>query len=286
MPTPPRTYSAAAAEKLRLALLTLAAAAATPAVSQVPGVITAGTPPPPPAGDARSMDIPEPDVIELGGEIPEDIETGGDIGGVACPKEGCDSEDCWCDGPCEEGKPCTDCDTQGDDGKEETHAENAESAESQSHAENAENAETESHAESAESQSHAENAESAESKTHAESAEGAESGEGSGEAKSSPSVAPAAATNAPAYSIAVETLSRALSAQAGYPITPELIVQAAKIAEMELEGFAREKLSELGIEPGATIDPPAPVPTATNATATPPPARLGGRRYPVPRTNP
>ena len=199
------------------------------------------------------MDIPEPDVIELGGEIPEDIETGGDIGGVACPKEGCDSEDCWCDGPCEEGKPCTDCDTQGDDGKEETHAENAESAES---------------------------------KTHAESAEGAESGEGSGEAKSSPSVAPAAATNAPAYSIAVETLSRALSAQAGYPITPELIVQAAKIAEMELEEYAREKLSELGIEPGATIDPPAPVPTATNATATPPPARLGGRRYPVPRTNP
>ena len=57
-------------------------------------------------------------------------------------------------------------------------------------------------------------------------------------------------------------------------------------SQMELEEFAREKLSELGIEPGATIDPPAPVPTATNATATPPPARLGGRRYPVPRTNP
>ena len=234
MPTPPRTYSAAAAEKLRLALLALAASAAV-------------------AASAQDVPDDEPADTDVLGEIPEDFETGGDIGGVACPKEGCDSEDCWCDGPCEEGKPCTDCDTQGDDGKEETRAENAESAES---------------------------------KTHAESAEGAESGEGSGEAKSSPSVAPAAATNAPAYSIAVETLSRALSAQAGYPITPELIVQAAKIAEMELEEYARENLSELGIEPGATIDPPAPVPTATNATATPPPARLGGRRYPVPRTNP
>jgi len=234
MPTPPRTYSAAAAEKLRHALLALAASAAV-------------------AASAQDVPDDEPAETDVLGEIPEDIETGGDIGGVACPKEGCDSEDCWCDGPCEEGKPCTDCDTQGDDGKEETHAENAERAET---------------------------------KTHAESAEGAESGEGSGEAKSSPSIAPAAATNAPAYSTAVETLSRALSAQAGYPITPELIVQAAKIAEMELEEFAREKLSELGIEPGATIDPPAPVPTATNATATPPPARLGGRRYPVPRTNP
>ena len=234
MPTPPRSYSAAAAEKLRLALLALAASAAV-------------------AASAQDVPDDEPADTDVLGEIPEDIETGGDIGGVTCPKEGCDSEDCWCDGPCEEGKPCTDCDTQGDDGKEETHAENAERAES---------------------------------KTHAESAEGAESGEGSGEAKSSPSVTPAAATNAPAYSIAVETLSRALSAQAGYPITPELIVQAAKIAEMELEEYAREKLSELGIEPGATIDPPAPVPTATNATATPPPARLGGRRYPVPRTNP
>ena len=246
MPTPARTYSAAAAEKLRLALLALAASAAV-------------------AASAQDVPDDEPADTDVLGEIPEDIETGGDIGGVACPKEGCDSEDCWCDGPCEEGKPCTDCDTQGDDGKEKTHAENAERAETETHAENAE---------------------SAESKTHAESAEGAESGEGSGEAKSSPSVAPVAATNAPAYSIAVETLSRALSAQAGYPITPELIVQAAKIAEMELEEYAREKLSELGIEPGATIDPPAPVPTATNATATPPPARLGGRRYPVPRTNP
>ena len=84
----------------------------------------------------------------------------------------------------------------------------------------------------------------------------------------------------------VETLSRALSAQAGYPITPELIVQAAKIAEMELEEFAREKLSELGIEPGEKKEPPAvPAPT-TNAPANPPPARLGGRRYSVPRTNP
>ena len=258
MPTPPRSYSAAAAEKLRLALLALAASAAV-------------------AASAQDVPDDEPADTDVLGEIPEDIEEGGVYVCNPCEKKSCASDDCMCDGPCEEGKPCTDCDTQGDDGKEETHAENAESAETESHAENAESAETE---------SHAENAESAESKTHAESAEGAESGEGSGEAKSSPSVAPAAATNAPAYSIAVETLSRALSAQAGYPITPELIVQAAKIAEMELEEFAREKLSELGIEPGATIDPPAPVPTATNATATPPPARLGGRRYPVPRTNP
>jgi hypothetical protein len=48
-----------------------------------------------------------------------------------------------------------------------------------------------------------------------------------------------AATNAPAYSIAVETLSRALSAQAGYPITPELIVQAAKIAEIANKEWER-----------------------------------------------
>ena len=225
MPTPPRTYSAAAAEKLRLALLALAAAAATPAVSQVPGVITAGTPPPPPAGDARSVDIPEPDVIELGGEIPEDIETGGDIGGVACPKEGCDSEDCWCDGPCEEGKPCTDCDTQGDDGKEETHAENAES------------------------ESHAENAESAESQSHAENAESAESGEGSGEAESSPSVAPAAATNA------VQELARAMSEKSGYPVSADLVVAAAKRLNQDPEEYAKKTLEEIGGAAAATNAP-------------------------------
>ena len=93
MPTPPRTYSAAAAEKLRLALLALAASAAVVASAQ---------------------DVPDdaPADTDVLGEIPEDFETGGDIGGVACPKKGCDSEDCWCDGPCEEGKPCTDCDDE------------------------------------------------------------------------------------------------------------------------------------------------------------------------------
>ena len=278
MPTPPRSYSAAAAEKLRLALLALAASAAV-------------------AASAQDVPDDEPADTDVLGEIPEDIEEGGVYVCNPCEKKSCASDDCMCDGPCEEGKPCTDCDTQGDDGKEETHAENAES---ESHAENAE---------SAESQSHAENAENAET-----APEPMVRGEApampvrcSANAQAFPpipielteadlkkleaagfdvSTAIHAATNAPAYSIAVETLSRALSAQAGYPITPELIVQAAKIAEMELEEYAREKLSELGIEPGATIDPPAPVPTATNATATPPPARLGGRRYPVPRTNP
>ena len=99
MPTPPRSYSAAAAEKLRLALLALAASATVVASAQ---------------DTDTDADFDDPDVL---GEIPEDIETGGDIGGVACPKEGCDSEDCWCDGPCEEGKPCTDCDDEdpGDD---------------------------------------------------------------------------------------------------------------------------------------------------------------------------
>lgn len=245
MPPPSRTYSPSAAERLRLALLALAASAAT---------LTSN------AQDAEG-DFDDPDVL---GEIPEDIETGGDIGGVACPKEGCDSEDCWCDGPCEEGKPCTDCDDEdtGDDpGIDEEPGDDPEPPE----------------------------------ETSGDNPAVFVGGEAPtvpapepivrGEAPSMPAC-DSSATNAPAYSIAVETLSRALSAQAGYPITPELIVQAAKIAEMELEEYAREKLSELGIEPGATIDPPAPVPTATNATATPPPARLGGRRYPVPRTNP
>ena len=200
MPTPPRSYSAAAAEKLRLSLLALAASAAVAASAQ----------------DVPDNDPADTDVL---GEIPEDIETGGDIGGVACPKEGCDSEDCWCDGPCEEGKPCTDCDTQGDDGKEETHAENAESAESQSHSENAESAET---------------------KTHAESAEGAESGEGSGEAKSSPSVAPAAATNA------VQELARAMSEKSGYPVSADLVVAAAKRLNQDPEEYAKKTLEEIG----------------------------------------
>jgi len=278
MPTPPRSYSPSAAERLRRALLALAASAAT---------LTSH------AQDAEG-DFEDPDVL---GEIPEDIEEGGAYAFFPCSNPGCKAEDC--EGECQDGEPCAGCDTRSGD-EEKTHAENAESAETKPNAESAEGAE---------SDSHAENAESAES-----APEPIIRGEAprmpvrcSANAQAFPpipielteadlkkleaagfdvSTAIHAATNAPAYSIAVETLSRALSAQAGYPITPELIVQAAKIAEMELEEFAREKLSELGIEPGATIDPPAPVPTATNATATPPPARLGGRRYPVPRTNP
>jgi len=221
MPTPPRSYSAAAAEKLRLALLALAASAAV-------------------AASAQDVPDDEPADTDVLGEIPEDFETGGDIGGVACPKEGCDSEDCWCDGPCEEGKPCTDCDTQGDDGKEETHAEDAERAETETHAENAE---------SAESQSHAENAERAETKTHAESAEGAESGEGSGEAESSPSVAPAAATNA------VQELARAMSEKSGYPVSADLVVAAAKRLNQDPEEYAKKTLEEIGGAAASTNAP-------------------------------
>ena len=98
MPTPPRSYSPSAAEKLRLALLALAASATV-------------------AASAQDVPADAPAETDVLGEIPEDFEIGGDIGGVACPKKGCDSEDCWCDGPCEEGKPCTDCDDEepGDD---------------------------------------------------------------------------------------------------------------------------------------------------------------------------
>ena len=197
MPTPPRSYSAAAAEKLRLALLALAASAAV-------------------AASAQDVPDDEPADTDVLGEIPEDFETGGDIGGVACPKEGCDSEDCWCDGPCEEGKPCTDCDTQGDDGKEETHTENAESAETE---------------------------------THAESAEGAESGEGSGEAEQSPSVDPAAATNA------VQALARAMSERAGYPVPADLVVAAAKRLNQDPEEYAKKTLEEIGGAASSTNAP-------------------------------
>ena len=245
MPTPPSSYSAAAAEKLRLALLALAASAAVVASAQ---------------------DVPDdaPADTDVLGEIPEDFETGGDIGGVACPKKGCDSEDCWCDGPCEEGKPCTDCDDEdpGDDpGIDEEPGDDPEPPE----------------------------------ETSGDNPAVFVGGEAPtvpapepivrGEAPAMP-VCDSSATNAPACGLAVETLSRAMSAMGGYPIPSELIVQSAKAAEMEPEEYAREKLSELGIEPGATIDPPAPVPTATNAPVTPSPARLGGRFVPVPRTNP
>ena len=221
MPMPPRSYSAAAAEKLRLALLALAASAAV-------------------AASAQDVPDDEPADTDVLGEIPEDFETGGDIGGVACPKEGCDSEDCWCDDDCVEEKPCTACDTQSGDGKEKTHAENAEGAESQSHAENAEGAEA---------RTHAENAESAEAKTHAESAEGAESGEGSGEAEQSPSVDPAAVTNA------VQALARAMSERAGYPVPADLVVAAAKRLNQDPEEYAKKTLEEIGGAAASTNAP-------------------------------
>ena len=124
MPTPPRSYSAAAAEKLRLALLALAASAAVVASAQ----------------DVPDDDPADTDVL---GEIPEDIEEGGVYVCNPCEKESCASDDCLCDGPCEEGKPCTDCDTQGS-AEEKTHAENAET---KPHAESAEGAETKTYAE-------------------------------------------------------------------------------------------------------------------------------------------
>ena len=98
MPTPPRSYSAAAAEKLRLALLALAASAAVVASAQ----------------DVPDDDPADTDVL---GEIPEDIEEGGVYVCNPCEKKSCASDDCMCDGPCEEGKPCTDCDDEdpGDD---------------------------------------------------------------------------------------------------------------------------------------------------------------------------
>ena len=147
MPTPPRTYSSAAAEKLRLALLALAASAAVVASAQ----------------DVPDDDPADTDVL---GEIPEDIEEGGVYATMPCEKKSCQSEECWCEDNCTEEKPCTDCDTQGEgeendfDGEETKSESHAENAEAKTHAENAESAETE---------SHAENAESAESESHAES---------------------------------------------------------------------------------------------------------------------
>ena len=245
MPTPPSSYSAAAAEKLRLALLALAASAAVVASAQ----------------DVPDDDPADTDVL---GEIPEDIEEGGVYVCNPCEKKSCASDDCLCEGPCEEGKPCTDCDDEepGDDpGIDEEPGDDPEPPE----------------------------------ETSGDNPAVFVGGEAPtvpapepivrGEAPAMP-VCDSSATNAPACGLAVETLSRAMSAMGGYPIPSELIVQSAKAAEMEPEEYAREKLSELGIEPGATIDPPTPVSTATNAPATPSPARLGGRRYSVPQTNP
>ena len=221
MPTPPRSYSAAAAEKLRLALLALAASAAT---------LTAH------AQDAKG-DLVE--TVTLG-EIPEDVIVDGEYMCTPCPKESCPSEDCFCEDACVEGKPCTDCDTQSGDGEEKTHAENAEGVESQSHAENAEGAEA---------KTHAEDAEGAETKPHAESAEGAESGEGSGEAEQSPSVDPAAATNA------VQALARAMSERAGYPVPADLVVAAAKRLNQDPEEYAKKTLEEIGGAAASTNAP-------------------------------
>ena len=221
MPTPPPSYSAAAAEKLRRALLALAASAATVAAT------------------AQDVDDDPVETVTLG-EIPEDVIVDGEYMCTPCPKESCPSEDCFCEDACVEGKPCTACDTQSGDGKEKTHAENAEGAESQSHAENAEGAEAKTHAESAEG---------AEKKPHAESAEGAESGEGSGEAEPSPSVAPAAATNA------VQALARAMSEKSGYPVSADLVVAAAKRLDQDPEEYARKMLEEIGAGAASTNAP-------------------------------
>ena len=119
MPSPPRTYSPSAAERLRRALLALAASAAT---------LTSH------AQDAEG-DFEDPDVL---GEIPEDIEEGGAYAFFPCSNPGCKAEDC--EGECQDGEPCAGCDTRSGD-EETTHAENAESAETKPHAESAEGAE-------------------------------------------------------------------------------------------------------------------------------------------------
>jgi hypothetical protein len=205
MPTPPQSYSAAAAEKLRRALLALAASAAT---------LTAH------AQDA------EGDLVETVtlGEIPEDVIVDGEYMCTPCPKESCPSEDCFCEDACVEGKPCTDCDTPS-------------------------SAEGKPHAESAEDKTHAESAEGAEKKPHAESAEGAESGEGSGEAEPSPSVAPAAATNA------VQELARAMSEKSGYPVSADLVVAAAKRLNQDPEEYAKKTLEQIGGAAASTNAP-------------------------------
>ena len=119
MPSPPRTYSPSAAERLRRALLALAASAAT---------LTSH------AQDAEG-DFEDPDVL---GEIPEDIEEGGAYAFFPCSNPGCKAEDC--EGECQDGEPCAGCDTRSGD-EEKTHAENAESAETKPHAESTEGAE-------------------------------------------------------------------------------------------------------------------------------------------------
>ena len=72
MPTPSRTYSPAAAEKLRLALLALAATAATGCdrVETALGLRTTGAVRPPVPATSESAPVSEPDDILLGGEPP------------------------------------------------------------------------------------------------------------------------------------------------------------------------------------------------------------------------
>ena len=268
MPTPPQSYSAAAAEKLRLALLALAASAATVAAT------------------AQDVDDDPVETVTLG-EIPEDVIVDGEYMCTPCPKESCPSEDCFCEDACVEGKPCTDCDTpssaegktHAESAEDKTHAESAEGSEAKSHAETtemvtvativsgryptqpaatnapvacrADNVEVvvRRHAEGAEEKTHAESAEGAEKKPHAESAEGAESGEGSGEAEPSPSVAPAAATNA------VQALARAMSEKSGYPVSADLVVAAAKRLDQDPEEYARKMLEEIGAGAASTNAP-------------------------------
>ena len=73
MPTPPRSYSPAAAEKLRLALLALAASAATTGCDRVEtalGLRTTGAIRPPVPKTSTPESVSEPDDIILGGEPP------------------------------------------------------------------------------------------------------------------------------------------------------------------------------------------------------------------------
>lgn len=72
MPTPPQSYSSAAAEKLRLALLALAATAVAGCdrVETALGLRTTGVTRPPVPATSESTQVSEPDDIILGGEPP------------------------------------------------------------------------------------------------------------------------------------------------------------------------------------------------------------------------
>ena len=73
MPTPPRSYSPAAAEKLRLALLALAATAATTGCDRCEtalGIRTQGVVVSPVPKTAKPAPAPDPDDILIDGESP------------------------------------------------------------------------------------------------------------------------------------------------------------------------------------------------------------------------